>query len=227
MKPTAAVLVLALATATFGAQTPKRQKAILNEPAATAAPAFVCPDSEAKPSCTSYTELVRAKDKGLKATGDDRFVCFKKNKDEFFVIVFPPPQLPLTYNEKFKKMMVEPSATSVGAGYSTTFKDGVENEQIMPSFFFSGKWREIFGPSFSADSFGIEETDTTHNGSTLTINESQFSATYKYKNLKNEDVIYSLTIQRSTGRFTESYQQTSEQFPSAQDTGRCIYQKAQ
>lgn len=236
----AAVCFLVLVTTTSGAQTAHpTKKAALSKPeartaATTSAPApvpvpFVCPDVEAKQSCNSYEELVRAKDGGLQDDNDDRYICFRKHTDEFFVLAVSPAQFEKTWNEKYRKMMVDPSATVDGAGYADSYKDGVENEHILPAFYFSGLWRPSFGDAvfFTATEFNFEKINEKESPSTVSINSGQVSVTYKYQNPMKQDIVYTLTIQRSTGRFVEAYQKASEQIPFSQDTGRCVYQKPQ
>jgi hypothetical protein len=190
--------------------------------------AFVCPDSEAKLSCKSYEELVKAKDQSLPSVSDERYVCFRKSADEFFVIAFSAPRFEKIWNEKYKTVMTDPSATLDGTGYADSFKNGVESPQLLPSFFFTGTWRPYNDGIFSASALDFEAIDFKRDPhSALDINRSQFSVSYKYKNTTKQDVIYKLTIQRSTGRFIESFHNAIGQETLSQNTGRCVYQKAE
>lgn len=189
---------------------------------------FTCPEPEAKQSCNSYVEMAKAKDSALPSKTDNRYVCFRRNVDQFFVVAFATPFFLPTWNEKYKKTMVDPSATNEGSGFASTFKDGVEDSRSMPSLFFSGTWRPYDEGMFSATDLNFEKIKTTDEPlSSVYINYSQLSLTYNYQSSTNTDVIYSLTIQRSTGRFVESFQKKSEQTPFFEGTGRCIYQKAE
>ena len=190
--------------------------------------AFTCPEPEAKQSCNSYVELARAKDSGLPTKADDRYVCFRRNVDEFFVVGFGAPFFERSWNEKYKKMMIDPDATQEGSGFASTFKDGVDDSRVVPSLFFTGTWRPYDDGMFSATDINFEKIKTIDDPpSSVYINQNQLSITYNYKNSTDADVIYILTIQRSTGRFVESFQKKSDKIVFLQGTGRCIYQKAE
>lgn len=232
MRQAAVVFLLVLLTVTSSSQTTNLQKkAALKKPAAKSAtprPVFTCPDPEAKQGCKSYEELARAKDSGLPGKFDERYVCFRKNADEFFVVAYSTPLFQPTWNEKYKKAIVDPSATSEGSGFASTYVNGVDDSHTMPAFFFEGTWRPYEDGLFSASKFNFEDIKTTDDPhSSMYINRGQLSITYRYQNALDAGVVYSLTIQRSTGRFVESFQKLSEKVPFLQSTGRCTYQKAE
>jgi hypothetical protein len=47
----------------------------------------------------------------------------------------------------------------------------------------------------------------------VSIDNTQFIATMRYKNASDKDVDYTLMIQRSTGRFSETYTEEPATFP--------------
>ena len=100
----------------------------------------------------------------------------------------------------------------------------------MPSFDFWGSWRPFPDPgNFSADSVNLKEIDReTDTVTGVFINPSQISIQYKYENGMKESIVYTLTIQRSTGRFSESFlEEAKSGVPFLEHTGRCTYEKAQ
>ena len=172
------------------------------------ASAFTCPDPEAQKACKSYEELVKAKDTSLPNGG---YACFRKEKDEFFVVLFTNP------------IFLPPKATDHGAGYAHTYEDGVQNPEVVPAITFSGTWHQV-GGSASFDSKKVVPyvlAVGARQGS-VSIDEGQFNLDLKYRNRLGKTVNYNLTIQRSTGRFSESFQQEPEKVPFATNAGYCV-----
>lgn len=218
-----AILLAVLAMAgTCIAQTPGPAKSAAPK-TKSAPPPFACPDPEAQKACKSYEELVRAKDIGLRSRAGG-CVCFRKDSDEFFEVSFRQPYFPKHWNAELKTMEVDPEATRVGYGSAHSYKDGVDTSGVMPSVIFSGTWH-TFGESayFNAEKINFTKIDVSDPDVGLTIDDSQFNLGWKYQNKFDKFVKYSLTIQRSTGRFTESFQEESEKVPFATNAGHCVY----
>jgi hypothetical protein len=97
----------------------------------------------------------------------------------------------------------------------------------MPSLVFGGKWTP-FGDSsnsgtFISDKINFKPQDEKDTDVGVSIDGSQLAITYKYQNKFDKGMTYSLTIQRSTGRFAEYFQQESGKVPFNEGTGHCIF----
>jgi len=54
------------------------------------------------------------------------------------------------------------------------------------------------------------------------VSEVSLSRVFERQNQLDNEVNYRLVIQRSTGRFSESYQNVSDKVPFSQRNGRCV-----
>lgn len=173
---------------------------------------FVCPDLEAKKACESYQELLKARDSGLP---NESYVCFRKTDDQFFVV-----GLDISAASAYAL-----SRETEAFGLLSSYKDGVDNPSIQPNGGFSGKWKDFgWGPRFSAEPILDSNAQPIRDANWVTIDSEQIAVSYVYKNTLKEDIGYSLTIQRSTGRFSEEFRQGGVPISPAA-TGRCIYRK--
>src|ERR1700676_1518152 len=169
----------------------------------------LCPDAEAQPGCKSYQELLKAKDKSLP---DDGYVCFRKKEDEFFVVTFTTATFTIKpyWDAEAKKLVLD--NPQLGFGYAQTYKDGVLDSTRMPAFNFSGQWKQRYSGSgyFNSDELNDKKQDENDHDVGVSIDETQIMVLFKYQNRLNNTIHYTLTIQRSTGRFTESFRPESE-----------------
>lgn len=151
------------------------------------------------------------------------YICFQKQVDAFFVVYFDPPPFTLS---KARQQLESGSRVKEypASGYFTSYKDGVNDTRVMPSLFFSGNWfRVIDRWGFISNTVNFAEETRPGQMPIVAINGTQIAVTdYKYKSVLNNDVQYSLTIRRSTGRFSESMVKEGEQLPFFEDSGRCI-----
>lgn len=166
--------------------------------------AFVCPDAEAQQACKSYQELLKAKDTSLPV--GSAYICFRKHVDEFFAIKFSQPFF-LKHWDETSKQMVTANTPSPGSGYTQTYKNGVQDTSIVPTFSFVGQWRPFpYSESgvFVSDVINMTKQDENDPNVGVSIDEAQVSVGFKYKNRFDKTMLYTLTIQRSTRRFAES-----------------------
>ncbi len=186
---------------------------------------FTCPDSFAAEACKSFEELYRAGDEGVyveaasvsKNTG---YVCFRRGSDEFFVIWLTQPSFLKHLDGETHKLVPNDDATDSGLGHIYAFAHGIEDFSLQPSFYFLGIWSEPLAPTFEAMKIdGQEISDPDHFG--FAVDPYQFSAARRYKNRAGKDIDYKLVIQRSTGRFSESFTEDSAKFPFLETNGRC------
>jgi hypothetical protein len=186
--------------------------------------AFACPDSEAQQACKSYLELLKVKDTGLP---DNAYVCFRKNADEFFLISFSKPYFRKNWDQDSRQTVVDYDYTPPGRGSARTFKNGVEDSTVMPTLFFSGRWTPSFIPdegTFVSEKINQKKPDESDPDVGVSIDESQVNIRYKYQNRLDKNIHYFLTIQRSTGRFAESfYYEEAAKMPFLEGVGYCVH----
>jgi len=181
---------------------------------------FTCPDPDAGPACKSYSELLEAKDSGVL---EGAYACFRKQADQFFVIKFNEPYVRRVPDKNSNQLVIEPRQEQYGSGYFQTYDNGIAASDLMPNLVFSGSWREYLGSMhFASHDINLEPTPEGQLA-VVVIDDTQLNIVrYKYKSATGLETEYSLTIQRSTGRFTESYRQGGE-VPFLESTGRCVY----
>ncbi len=208
------VLALFIGVSSAG-QTPSKK------PPRTARPAtFTCPDTEARQACKSYEELLKANEAGL---SDAAYVCFRKNADEFFAISFLRPSFRKRWDADLKQLVLDGERTYPGYGSVWTYREGVQDPSMMPALSFSGTWIPYDETGiFASEKVGFKKQDENDPDVGVYIDASQFNAGYTYENKLGNKVRYSLTIQRSTGRFAESFQVETEKVPFREDAGYCI-----
>ena len=183
---------------------------------------YVCPDEEAQQGCKSYQQLLKAKDKSLP---DNGYICFRKKADEFFSVAFNKPYFTKRWDEDSKQMVPDDTPRS-GFGHAQTYKDGVLDGTRMPTFNFSGQWRQFSMSEsgiFISDQFNFKKQDENDHDVGVSIEETQVVMQFKYQNTTDKTIHCSLTIQRSTGRFAETFRDTAEKYSFLETTGSCVY----
>jgi hypothetical protein len=193
-------------------------------------PQISCPEAAFQRGCTSYAELVRAGDAGVRFvdTRDMNLVCFRRDRDSFFVFNLSTPSRishDRTSWDKWRdagaKQSPDSGAKADGYGWVTEFTDGITSEsRTMPMQQFEGKWSLPWSPIFHAQTINNEDVnDRTQ----LRVDDLQVQADMRYKNRHNKKSIdYELVIQRSTGRFSERFTEDREREPFSELTGRCV-----
>lgn len=188
------------------------------------APSLVaCPEPETQKACKSYEELVRAKDTGLPGHA---YVCFRKDSDEFFVISFTEPYFLKHWDRELKEVVIDTEQTRPGGEFARTYRNGVEDSSVPPSLFYRGRWSP-YGESglFASEKINFKKQDENDPEVGVSIDENQLNVGYKYQNRFEKTITYSLTIQRSTGRFAESFRSESDKVPFSDSAGRCVFRK--
>jgi hypothetical protein len=185
---------------------PKRNTA---KPATSSA--IRCPESKAQIACQSFWELVQAKDKSLPNNG---YACFRRGADEFFVVSFDRPYFAKHWDDKGIE----------GYGNVQSYQDGVLTSEVMQTLVFWGIWTPN-GAAFLSEGIQVAyKLGEQHNPPEyVSIDDTQFTLSLKYQNGADKTILYSLTIQRSTGRFTEAYSDKSEGASFLENSGRCTY----
>ena len=184
-------------------------------------PAFTCPDPLAAESCKSFKELYEAGDEGVTLYALQGYACFRQNEDQFFVLTLNRPSFRMHYDRDSKSIVPDDDGTASGIGFISGYSKGVRDTSIMPIYKFTGDWTP-FGPRLTATKINGEDIpDPTHNG--LWVDAEQINAVWRFKNRFDKDVGYQLSIQRSTGRFTETYTENPSKVPFVEEHGRCSH----
>jgi hypothetical protein len=168
--------------------------------------------AEDLPGCKSFNEMLAAQDKDVLrslAGSDQAYVCFRTGEDVFTIVSFEKTDD--LYS--FKKTATSIAETS-GFPTLTRYKEGV-SEDYQP---FWGKWRKLASAS----------NETAHfigGGSALrpfrvSIDNSEVSVSYQWKNVSNTITTYTLQIRRSTKRGLE----TLEAPPPPTDKNKSVSQ---
>jgi len=179
------------------------------------APVVSCSDAQKVKACSSFKQLVDAHDKDIldAISSPPLYVCFRPNEDTFFMLHFEEPR---NYGWKADSEGGEggekqqfPSSVSFA-----TYRDGIMDD-------FEGNygywWR-----SDSNDDTGLFHTESTavFKGFKVTIAGSEISVQDPFMNQNGGITRYSLTIRRSTGRFSETFDVDGK--TSSTDSGTCL-----
>jgi hypothetical protein len=230
-----AAITLALPLAAQSALDAQQRGATSNQPRAqtpkptATAPATVqtsqslCEDKSYQKACKSYEELVQAGDDGVKphflaVPGSIAFVCFRQGEDVFLVIELNGP---CCWKIKDPDLVNKIEESKNALGWARAFENGIGGSVMMPLTSFKGTWTrlaKILPSHFQADSVNLAGASDQQS---VWADESQFAASVRYENRFGKNIDYRLVIQRSTGRFAETYKEESAQLPFSESQGRC------
>ena len=194
-----------------------------------AAQSFTCPTNSA--GCDSYKELLKANDQTI-TSSDVRYACFRDYSDEFFIIRAFTPYLASSlwwkWNPRLAEYVAVPYGESPEASLEVaTFNNGVEDDSHMPYIYARDKWISTFSHSLqyfgAARRFDSKTRKWVRNpDSVVTVDDNQVSLTKKYEAQSGKKVAYTLTMQRSTKRFTENFNVIGDAKSSSENSGRCV-----
>jgi len=185
--------------------------------------AFQCPEGGYTQSCKSYQELVQAKDEDVAAN----LVCFREVTDEFFVINvgYVSESTYTWYHLDHGFYRLQPGAKQSGSVSIYTFKNGIQDSSQNPYLIASGNWFAFTSNFiFTGHEWNVRTTGKTSSKpeSQLDISSDQIVLSKHYISRTNKVVDYSLTIQRSTKRFSESFDVAHDSKLNIENTGRCV-----
>lgn len=151
-----------------------------------------CTKIELTLSCGSFNEMVEGNDKDLLSAiqgFDHAFVCFRTDEDTFIVVSISMPY-PLTFH---KSATDKNLSTAYGRVRYKRYKDGI-SDYIR------------FAPGSWVRSEGISDSFETKEGAPVSafMDDDELSISFKYPNIVKTTSDYTLTIRRSTLRFTET-----------------------
>jgi len=194
-------------------------------------PQISCPETAFQRGCTSYAELVKAGDSGVRLVDarDVNLVCFRRDRDSFFVFNLSTPSRSArdrTAWDKWRevaggKQSPDSGAKADGYGWVVEYNEGINSEsRTMPMQQFEGKWSVPWSPVFRAQTINNEEVNDR---TLLRVDDLQVQADMRYKSRNSRKSIdYELLVQRSTGRFSERYTEDKQREPFSELTGRCV-----
>ena len=188
---------------------------------------FSCPTHSA--GCDSYEELLKAKDQTV-ASSEVRYACFRDSSDEFFIIkAFDPLLLPSQWwkwNTALAVYELAPNESPEAILIVATFNKGVEDDARMPGLYARGRWVLMFN---SLDYFGAASRFDSKTGkqvpnpdTSVTVDDTQVSLVNRYDAQSGKKVEYTLTIQRSTKRFSEGFNVLGDPKAGFENSGRCV-----
>ena len=146
------------------------------------------------PACTSFNEMLSKGDDEISNAikTDTAFVCFREYEDAFLIISFQQPI------DRLFRISTPNISTQSGMVWYLRFKDGVSDDEQVSG----GKWKKLQIGDTPSISFASEPGRE----SSASINDSEVTFSYTFKNLSGTKTEYSLQIRRSTMRFHEIYQ---------------------
>jgi hypothetical protein len=190
---------------------------------------FKCPAGAYRLACDSYEELVQASDSSV---SDINLACFRESEEDFFVIkvgyVSSIPGSWWRLNSRYDYEL-NPKATFPGWVGISTFKNGIEDSSQNPYIASSGTWFALGGGlTFDGHewSYRAKAGAGPKPNSELEITTDQITLSKHYISQTEKSVNYSLTIQLSTKRFSESFDVAHDAKLSFAETGRCVEVKA-
>jgi hypothetical protein len=148
---------------------------------------------------------------------DRSYVCFLPTKEDIFFVVWftGPDQWSWEEDNERPHFFAQP-----GAGMLVQYKNGIFDENAAGPFWGWGKWVK-----YSKDTRATFEA--ARGDEIIKIDESSFQLAGSFKNQIGSKTKYSFTMQRSTGRFTETFEwESSNGNPQSDEhTGRCVVYK--
>jgi len=233
MKPILNLLILVIALGVYAQAQTQPQKKTSKAPAPTPlakkphSAQFTCPDERAAESCKCFEELWRARDQSVRTyLGHTAYACFENGGDRFFIVQVTDPVFPIHFDSQGGRAAPNAGETSEGLGSTRSFSGGIENTSTMPTSHFGGIWRAFLGDAtFEATIINGQEMSADSKFAAdhgISIDPEQITVAWRFKNKLEKDVEYSLTMQRSTGRFSESFTEPPAKVPFLAHAGRCI-----
>lgn len=162
-----------------------------------------CPDHDASVACASFQELVKADDPDLMldlARQDHVYACFRPLQDVFLEIYFSDPNHGVWQNDA----RAPNAAVLPGWAEVRYYKNGIASSAT--SLHSSGKWSYLLtAKGENLATLRVPDGDAVFDGDNIRITGSRFDVSQSYRNDSGLDIHHTLTLQLSTGRFSEEY----------------------
>jgi hypothetical protein len=174
----------------------------------------VCTEPQSSEACMSFKQLVEAHDKDVldRISLPTSYVCFRSDEDAFVIFHL---------------------GTAPKSGWKDYHDDAGERPEIKSTFslteyrdgvFYSFKAASDYWRRFRADEEPTVNTEVTEGqakGLKVTADETEISIEYPFENQNSGRTLYSLTIRRSTGRFSERFESGASAL-GKRSSGTCL-----
>jgi hypothetical protein len=174
-----------------------------------------CPDPDAAAACHSFGESLAANDVDLMddfATKDHVYICFRTKEDVFLTLWFSEP-VQLAWQRDAQKS----AFTQISGVGLALYKNGIWDGDEVTAL---GRW-ETFDPESYATFYGKFESSVSKGE--VHIDHTAVTVQESYQNKADSETTHTFTLQRSTGRFTETYQWESLGKTQRKEySGRCL-----
>jgi hypothetical protein len=188
-----------------------------------------CPDQKARTACQSFHELLSSKDENLlmRSQSDSALACFRADEDRFFTVTWDWPNVwlwevrmrsPAGEPESVRLIFVDemlrdgytkldPNAHQLGSVMIESYKNGVfEGGEGFFGDWEAGlnkgkaePWRVMTSEPYPSAT-GLERQRS------IRIDRVGIVASSAFANAKNGTTQHTITIQLSTGRFSEEFE---------------------
>src|SRR5471030_70038 len=176
-------------------------------------PTVNCSEAQTSKACSSFKQLLEAKDEELldSLSSPTSYVCFRPNEDAFLIFHVNAPT-----DNRWEKLGggKEQQASWQVLGQ---FRNGVlyHNATVF------GDWHRYSSGKEATEPLFMSLSDKESNeGATVNIDAVELSIEYPFKNQNSGTTQYSLTIRRSTGRFTETF--AVDNVSVSENSGTCV-----
>jgi len=177
-------------------------------------PSITCSEADAAKACASFKQLVEAHDKDIlsEISTKPAFVCFRPKEDAFviFRVEQPIPSAPWIKDKDGKGE----NHVVLSSAFFSEYRNGV----LYALRFGLQNWHRV--DESSEPTYEYEATRGEWKGLKISIDGTEITVEYPFTNANSTTTEYSLTIRRSTGRFTETF--ASEKRPLTVGTGTCL-----
>jgi hypothetical protein len=189
-----------------------------------------CPDRKAKVACQSFHELLSSKDENLlmRSRSDSALACFRESDDQFFTVTWDWPGVQ-RWEIKMRTPTGEPEDVllvsvdrDLREGYTEVDQDAYQFGTVMIESYkngiyeggesFSGLWQTSVNEGKAEpwsimtsehDKLGAADRDRRRS---IRVDRVGIAASSAFANAKNGTTQHTITIQLSTGRFSEEFE---------------------
>jgi hypothetical protein len=193
-----------------------------------------CSATDTQIACDSFQGLIRASDPDLLdlfARLEHAYVCFRPHEDTFFTIWFAEPsewnwRRPDAEDQKLFKLRPDALMQFGDLGVSY-YKQGIQDKDAELSGASIWSYLPLI-PNVTPSSLARLATSSDAklerlNGQpTIQLDGTRINVSESYKNKKDEDIEHTLLVQRSTGRFMETYNEKSSGRTILSYPGQCV-----
>lgn len=179
-----------------------------------------CPNADSSAACQSLKTLLSGGDSDLIydfATKEHIYVCLHPHQDSLVVVSIPEPSTngwrKPTAEERKLMNLIDGTLIQLGGPDAQYYDDGQSNQNNEISEV--GYWT-YFPSTFSGAS------DAEFNGKKIKVDAEHLTATEQYKAKSEKQVDHVLNLQRSNGRFKETYTETVSGREVLNYSGRCL-----